>query len=315
MVELLTYTYGAKNVKTLSSGNVNADLYKQSRGKSSEKGKTVVDHEVAAMKSLMGVDVAPNEQFFEGKNHVQTSAKDVFKGQHISMSVVATPAALDKAHQAGTDRVDHYNAAIEISDKVTDITNDGLKKALLNAYSSRVDSEVARINGDLGTKITKEDYAAMLLGTKKPSDVIPGLSFKETPRFFEARAMANHNICNNLTYGLAFPNFKLETKGETISTQPTTETTITAGSLAEQMTVKETAIDVGLNLNKKTPDKPGKPNEPDKTTTTPGHDKIDYATNPNAGNNVINTGNTGTTITGKVEEIAGGSVPAPNVGR
>lgn len=172
MTELLTYTYGAKDVKIRPDGKINANLYRNSRTHSSRNGETIVQHEVAAMKSIMGVDVVPNEKFFEGKTHIQTPATNIFRGQHISMSVVATPASLDKGRSAGTARVDHYNAGIEISNHIAPIDNAELKRALIGAYSSRIDSELARINADLGTTISRENYVAMLLGKKNPGEVL-----------------------------------------------------------------------------------------------------------------------------------------------
>lgn len=75
--------------------------------------------------------------------------------------------------------------------------------------------------------------------------------------------MANHNICNNLTYGLAFPNFRLHNK----VTQPIIENTIEAGSLVESVSSAE--IGVGVNIGRT-----GNNNKQEKPTpeTRPGAD-------------------------------------------
>lgn len=246
MDTILTYTYGAKNVKNAST--IDAETYMKSRTTSAEKG-TVVKHEIAAMKEIMGVDVQPNEEFFKEKtSHTKTSAASKFRGQHISMSVVATPASLGPNKTAGTDRVDHFNSAIEISEHITGFDNPELKAKLLDAYSSRITTEITRINDNLGINVSADDYKALILGTKKPEQVNKYLAFVtgQEPKFFEARAMASHNVCNNLTYGLAFPNFTLNTPGEKKVMDPVTETRLESGSLVSAIEATELAIGVGL---------------------------------------------------------------------
>lgn len=74
--------------------------------------------------------------------------------------------------------------------------------------------------------------------------------------------MANHNICNNLTYGLAFPNFRLHNK----VTQPIIENTIEAGSLVKSVSVTEFGI--GGNIGRTGNNKQEKPTP----ETRPGAD-------------------------------------------
>lgn len=176
---------------------VSESLYKKSR---TEK---VLTAESDVMKNFAGVDVSPNEDAFSKWEHIPTNASNLFPEQAISTSVVATP-------KGGTHRLDHFNFSIDISSQTVDINSPELKQSLLNAYEWQVDSELQKINSTLWTEISKEDYKSMILWEKTPDSVVPWLAFKAEPKFFEGRAMLKHNVCNNLTYWLAFPTFNLE---------------------------------------------------------------------------------------------------------
>lgn len=119
---------------------------------------------------------------------------------------------------------------------------------MIDAYSARITTEIARIKEDLGIDISVDDYKALLLGTKKPSEIHSNLAFVtgQEPKFFEARAMAEHNVCNNLTYGLAFPNFVLNIPGEKKVMDPVTETRLESGSLVAAIEVTEVAVGAGI---------------------------------------------------------------------
>lgn len=196
MQELLTYSYGSVEVKNMT-WTVSESLYKKSR---TEK---VLTAESDVMKNFAGVDISPNEDAFNKWEHIPTNASNLFPEQAISTSVVATP-------KGGTHRLDHFNFSIDISSQTADINSPELKQSLLNAYEWQVDSELQKINSTLWTEISKEDYKSMILWEKTPDSVVPWLAFKAEPKFFEGRAMLKHNVCNNLTYWLAFPTFNLE---------------------------------------------------------------------------------------------------------
>lgn len=196
MQELLTYSYWSIEVKNMT-WTVSESLYNKSR---TEK---VLTAESDVMKNFAGVDISPNEEAFNKWEHIPTNASNLFPDQAISTSVVATP-------KGGTHRLDHFNYSVDISSQTSDINSPELKQSLLNAYEWQIDSELQKINSTLWTEISKEDYKAMILWDKAPDSIVPGLAFKAEPKFFEGRAMLKHNVCNNLTYWLAFPTFNLE---------------------------------------------------------------------------------------------------------
>lgn len=196
MQELLTYSYGSMEVKNMT-WTVSESLYNKSR---TEK---VLTAESDVMKNFSGVDISPNEDAFNKWEHIPTNASNLFPEQTISTSVVATP-------KGGTHRLDHFNYSVDISSQTADINSPELKQSLLNAYEWQIDNELQKINSTLWTEISKEDYKSMILWEKTPDSVVPWLAFKAEPKFFEGRAMLKHNVCNNLTYWLAFPTFNLE---------------------------------------------------------------------------------------------------------
>lgn len=278
MQELLTYTYGAKNVKN-AAGNIDKSAYDASRS------KVVLDAETKVIANAIGVSgVAPNEAEFTGVDmHRAKSAADIYPGQALAMGVVATP-------RGGTHRFDKFDSALQISQQTVLVDNVDMKKALLKQFDSRMQSELARINKALGLNISKEDYAAMVLGEKKPEEVNPKLKFQDgkKPQIFEARAMLNGNICNNLTYGIAFPGFTLDGKG----TANVIEGTIGAGSLMATYVNTEAYVGGKLNLkggDKEQPKQREEHNAP--TKPTPGREPLTPTptptpTTPNAANHV-----------------------------
>lgn len=254
MQNLLTYTYGTEQPM-----NYNA---------SRKEGVVRAENRMATR--WVGAEVQAQESEFRNKTHKQTDARTMYPNQHIVTSVIATPADKSGGKGAGTDRVDHFDAPIEISNHIVDINNSAVKAKMLESHGNRVNMEVARINEKLGVNMTREEYVNILLtGTIPADDKFKGLKFVpgQEPQFKEARAMLHGNVCNNLTYMVVFPNFEIHKTGvRKISTPAQVTATIGAGSLAESVNYTELRGGVGLDGDTPT-DTPYTEPKPDASST------------------------------------------------
>lgn len=192
----------------------------------------------------------------------------MYPGQAVSASVFATPS--DRVKGAGIDRIDHFDASIQVTDKSVVVDTPSIKNALISSHGAEIKKQLVALNEFTGKNISEADYTAMLLGTKKPSEVAQGLDFQANkgPAFIETRAMVRGNACANLTYALAYPLFKYEG-----SAQPTvvTEnvTSLLAPSAAQGATVQEVAVGLRLGRDKVVEQEKQK------------EDRVDEETNPN----------------------------------
>lgn len=236
--------------------------------------------EKGVIKDTLGVDVTINETPFLNKTHTATPAANMFPGQRIATSIVASPANSKKVAWDPVRRLDNFDAALTISNHTAEVTNINLKKALLEkAHSDRVNKEVESINAQLklDPKITREQYIDILTGQKKPEEVHKGLKFQEgkNAKFLEVRAMVEGNICNNLGYMIVFPLFEIPGQdrvvgkkviegkpGEVIEQNPVVTATIGSGQLGEKVQVTE--VGAGVGQSNKVPQGPS-----DSTSSTP----------------------------------------------
>lgn len=244
---LLTYTYGAKNVRNRSEANQN--LYKEARS------AAVLAAESAQVKSWApgsSYDIASSERAFaQETKHTSTHLSKLIAGQELAVSVIATPYNHHK--DAGTNRIDHFSGSVEVSQKTIDITDPKVKEQLLVSHDKQVQEQLAKLNSFTGKNISIDDYKAMLLGEKTPDQVLPGLKFQEgkAPKFFEARAMVRESACLNATFGLAYPLFSFAQKVETPvvaqDAAPSIEATVIAPTGNEGARKAELGVGVGVD--------------------------------------------------------------------
>lgn len=192
-----TYTYGGDTKNALS---LNQKGYKDSR----KKGI------VRAEDRLSKASVNPAaEKFFQSevRKFEPKNLKDVIPGQALSVSVYATP-------KGGTHRIDKYEGSIQVGSTIySESISDSQKDHILSSHATEIDKQFKAANEYLssvkaGVQISKDQYTSILKTGKLPPELKrAGVSIPTTPKFFEARAMIQGNVCMNKTEGLAYPLF------------------------------------------------------------------------------------------------------------
>lgn len=281
MLALLTYTYGARGVKD-KMDKVSAKEYAKSR-----ESRVLTNEHTALTEWIKRMKVEgelwfsideyiKNDEQFRKIDHIPQEASLHAPDQRVAVAVVATP------NQKGTDRVDNYPMSMSVSNKAVDLTDNSIKKWLIKANIKMIEEELWRLNDFLKQRnkgpVTLTQYTEMLLSKDTSKLGIPTLSFNHEPKFLETRAMVNENICNNLTFIMALPDFKIASEQgeksvtEVQSISPKSSNTVTFGSNAAAITSTTIGGWWSTSLKKEAPKKeePKKtPDNPPKTTPPP----------------------------------------------
>jgi hypothetical protein len=198
---LLTYTYGAKDVKNATS--VDKKSYAQAHSESVKKEERDLDKD-------RWNDT--NEAVFAAVDqHKSVALSDLIKEQDLSVSVFATP-------KGGKHRIDRYEGSLSVSSRIVPSVNEAQKDALIKEHASRIDKQVVNLKAFLTDRkmpgadmITSDSYRNMLKTGIVPAEwKSVGIDFYKKTIFFEARAMAAGNICMNKTEGIGYPTFQIK---------------------------------------------------------------------------------------------------------
>jgi hypothetical protein len=256
---LNTYTYGARSsmdVKNQSS--VSAKEYNAMRTAG-----------VLTAENKLGVSNSDAEAFF--KSTASHTAKDIsvmFPGMNLSVSVYATP-------KGGAHRVDTFSGSIQASDAIyTGNFSEAQKDQILKNGTKNTQVAYDLFKKDFGkvvAGVSLADYTSYIKTGTLPQSMA-GLSVKQPPVFFEARAMVHSNLCANKCEGVGYPRFSYQGKVDTPAPQTPSIETMPAeygqGSVGTPGVMSKTGqLDVGAGIGVVIQKEPTK--EPKKTPGDP----------------------------------------------
>lgn len=117
--------------------------------------------------------------------------------------------------KGGTHRIDKYDGSIQVGGNIyTGAMSQSQKDRILSDHIPAMEKNRKELNVYLkesvksGVELTSAEYTLMLKTGETPAKLTnEGFTMKNKPRFFEARAMINGNVCVNKVEGIGFPTF------------------------------------------------------------------------------------------------------------